>query len=308
MSEGEPLADIPKKDLRKVGYLEMLSGIFPSITTPFVNGEVEQAKLAFNIQRYNQLDLGGYMILGGNGEYLGLTEKETFGIVETILKNAKANRTIIAGAGKESAKATVDYIKALAQYDIDIASVITPFYFGKHMHDQNLIAYYEKVADASPIPVLIYNSPDYAAGVDISPQAISVLSRHENIVGMKNSSKSEIAIYTSEISEDTEFYFHAGRMATCFRDLQQGAVGATLSVAIYWPERCIKLYKLYVEGRYKEADSLSEQLALTAAVSKYGVAGVKYAMELAGYVGGEPRLPLLSLTTEQKEEIKRIIH
>ena len=297
-----------RKSEKRKDYKRKLSGIFPSITTPYINDNVNCSALASNIKRYNELDLGGYMILGGNGENLGLTDQEAHRIVETIMEAKKAERTIVAGVGRESVKATVDFIKSIAGYGIDIASVITPFYFGKHMHDQNLIAYYEKVADASPIPVLIYNSPDYAAGVDISPQAISVLSRHENIVGMKNSSKSEIAIYTSEISEDTEFYFHAGRMATCFRDLQQGAVGATLSVAIYWPERCIKLYKLYIEGRYKEAASLSEQLALTSAVSKYGVAGVKYAMELAGYVGGEPRLPLLSLTTEQKEEIKRIIH
>ena len=310
MSEGEPLADIPKKDLRKVGYLEMLSGIFPSITTPFVNGEVELAKLAFNIQRYNQLDLGGYMILGGNGENLGLTEKETFGIVETILKNAKANRTIIAGAGKESAKATVDYIKALAQYDIDIASVITPFYFAKHMGDKNLIAYFQRVADESPIPILIYNSPDYAAGVDISPQAISVLSRHENIVGMKNSSGRELSIYKAEVDAHDTFYFHSGKVSNCYRDFEQGAVGATLSMAIYWPEVCIHLYNLYKQGRGEQARRLNDQLSHInkAGVSKYGVSGVKCAMDMMGYFGGEPRLPLLSLTTEQKEEIKRIIH
>ena len=295
-----------KSEIRK-DYKQKLSGIFPSITTPYINDNVSYSALASNINKYNKLDLGGYMILGGNGENLGLTDQEAHRIVETIMEARKTERTIVAGVGRESAKATVDFIKSIAGYGIDIASVITPFYFGKHMHDENLISYYEKVADDSPIPVLIYNSPDYAAGVEISPEAISVLSRHENIVGMKNSSKREIALYRSKISEDTEFYFHSGRMATCIRDLKQGAVGATLSVAIYWPQRCIELYKLYTEGKYKEADTLSEQMALTSVVSKYGVAGVKYAMELEGFVGGEPRLPLLPLTTEQKEEINRII-
>ncbi len=288
-------------------YKQKLSGIFPSITTPYINDNVNCSALASNIKKYNELDLGGYMILGGNGENLGLTDQEAHRIVETIMEARKAERTIVAGVGRESAKATVDFIKSIAGYGIDIASVITPFYFGKHMHDQNLIRYYEEVADASPIPVLIYNSPDYAAGVEISPEAISVLSRHENIVGMKNSSKREISKYTSRISDDTEFYFHAGRMATCLRDFQQGAVGATLSVAIYWPEKCIKLYKLYTEGKHEEADSLSEEMRMTSAVSQYGVAGVKYAMGLTGFIGGEPRLPLLPLTTEQKEEINKIL-
>ncbi len=288
-------------------YKQKLSGIFPSITTPYINDNVNCSALASNIKKYNELDLGGYMILGGNGENLGLTDQEAHRIVETIMEARKAERTIVAGVGRESAKATVDFIKSIAGYGIDIASVITPFYFGKHMHDQNLIRYYEEVADASPIPVLIYNSPDYAAGVEISPEAISVLSRHENIVGMKNSSKREISKYTSRISDDTEFYFHAGRMATCLRDFQQGAVGATLSVAIYWPEKCIKLYKLYTEGKHEEADSLSEEMRMTSTVSQYGVAGVKYAMGLTGFIGGEPRLPLLPLTTEQKEEINKIL-
>lgn len=288
-------------------YKQKLSGIFPSITTPYINDNVNCSALASNIKKYNELDLGGYMILGGNGENLGLTDQEAHRIVETIMEARKAERTIVAGVGRESAKATVDFIKSIAGYGIDIASVITPFYFGKHMHDQNLIRYYEEVADASPIPVLIYNSPDYAAGVEISPEAISVLSRHENIVGMKNSSKREISKYTSRISDDTEFYFHAGRMATCLRDFQQGAVGATLSVAIYWPEKCIKLYKLYTEGKHEEADSLSEEMRMTSTVSQYGVAGVKYAMGLTGFIGGEPRLPLLPLTTEQKKEINKIL-
>ncbi len=295
-----------ESDNRK-NYRLKLSGIFPSITTPFIGDNVNYDGLISNIQRYNEIDLGGYMILGGNGEYLGLTESEAHRIVETIMTNKKAGRTIVAGAGRESAKATVDFIKSIAGYGVDIASVITPFYFRKHMGDQNLIAYYSKVADDSPIPVLIYNSPDYAAGVEISPQAIAVLSRHGNIVGMKNSSGRELSDYTAQVGKETAFYFHAGRAAACLRDLAQGAVGATLSMAIYWPEQCARLYRLFSEGRHREAEELSAQLARASVVSGYGVSGVKYAMELAGYVGGEPRLPLLPLTPEQREEIKRIM-
>ena len=290
--------------MAKSDYRQKLSGIFPSITTPFIDDNVNYAGLASNIQKYNELDLGGYMILGGNGEYLGLTDREAHRIVETIMAEKKPGRTVVAGAGRESARATLDFIKSIAGYGVDVASVITPFYFGKHMRDQNLIDYYRKVADASPIPVLIYNSPDYAAGVEISPYAVSVLSRHGNIVGMKNSSHRELSDYTAQISEETVFYFHAGRAAVCLRDLMQGAVGATLSMAIYWPEQCIRLYRLFSEGRRREAEELGGQLAQASTISKYGVPGVKCAMELAGYVGGEPRLPLLPLTLEQREEIK----
>ncbi len=290
----------------KNDYKNILSGIFPSITTPFIKGEVSSSCLASNIRKYNEFDLGGYMVLGGNGEYLGLTEKETYKVVETIVENKKPGRSIVAGVGRESAEATVRFIKSLVKYGIDIASIITPYYFAKRMKDENLIAYYLKIADESPIPILIYNSPDYAAGVEVSPHVISVLSRHENIVGMKNSSGKELSVYTAA-SQGQEFYYHAGKSQTCLRDLKQGAVGATLSMAIYWPQICIRLYRLYLDGRKDEAEQLSDSINMVnrAGVSRYGVPGVKYAMDLAGFFGGEPRLPLLPLTEAQKQEINK---
>lgn len=262
--------------------------------------------LASNIKKYNELDLGGYMILGGNGEYLGLTEKETYKVIETIVENKNTGRTIVAGVGRESAEATVRFIKSIAKFGIDIVSVITPYYFAKLMKDVNLIAYYIKIADESPIPVLIYNSPEYAAGVEVSPHVISVLSRHENIVGMKNSSGKELSEFTVA-SQGQEFYFHAGKAGSCYKDFVQGAVGATLSMAIYWPQICIQLYRLYINNRIKEAEKLSDDISMInrIGVSRFGVPGVKYAMDMMGFFGGEPRLPLLPLTETQKQEIKK---
>lgn len=291
---------------KKIDYKGILSGIFPSITTPFINGEVSYSKLASNISEYNKLDLGGYMILGGNGEYLGLTEKEMYKVIETIVENKKTGRTIVAGVGRESAEATVRFISSIAKFGVDIVSIITPYYFAKHMKDDNLIAYYSKIADESPIPTLIYNSPGYAAGVEVSPRVISILSRHENIVGMKNSSGKELSEYTAA-SQGQEFYFHAGKAETCYRDFTQGAVGATLSMAIYWPQICIQLYRLYAGEKNDEAKKLSDSICSInrMGVSRLGVPGVKYAMDLKGFFGGESRLPLLPLTEPQKQEVKK---
>ena len=282
-----------------------LGGIFPSITTPFTDGRVNTEQLADNIEKYNGLALGGYMILGGNGEYLGLTPKETRTVAETITQNAREGVTIVAGAGRESADATVAFIRDIADLRIDIASVITPYYYAKYIGEENLIAYYTRVADLSPIPILIYNSPSYAAGVTISPQAAGKLSRHENIVGMKNSSGVPISEYISEVAEEETFFFHSGKAARCYRDLCDGAVGATLSMAIYWPEVCIQLYDLFTQGKHNEAQRLGKQIEMlnSAGPSKYGVPGVKYAMGLRGYHGGETRLPLLPLSEAEKAQL-----
>lgn len=174
-------------------YRDILSGIFPSITTPFTDGHVDYDLLRSNVQKYNEYEFGGYMILGGNGEYLGLTPDETLKAAETIVLAKKAGRYIVVGAGRESAQATVDFIKSIAGIGVDIASIITPFYYAKYITDENLVAYYSKIADESPIPVMIYNSPSYAAGVTVSDSVISQLSGHENIAGMKNSSLADFS-------------------------------------------------------------------------------------------------------------------
>jgi 4-hydroxy-2-oxoglutarate aldolase len=302
MSTADPLE-------KKKRYEVKLSGIFPSITTPFLGDKVNLHQLEQNIRKYNELPLGGYMILGGNGEYLGLTEKETVQIVETILSNAKTGRTIVAGAGRESAEATISFIKRLAEWNIDFVSVITPFYYAKYMTEASLTAYFLKIADESPIPVLLYNSPDYAAGVEITPEMVSVLSRHENIVGMKNSSKRDISEFIRAVKAGETFYFHTGKAARACRDLLSGAVGATLSMAIFWPEACAELYRNLRQGRLNEATEWNQRIQRLskAGLSSYGVPGVKYTMDLRGYFGGEARLPLLPLTGEEKADIKRIL-
>lgn len=289
-----------------MNYRELLSGIFPSITTPFVNGKIDYGLLRANVEKYNEYELGGYMILGGNGEYLGLTPDEMIKSAETIVKAKKPGRSIVAGVGRESAEATIEFIKSIADLGVDIASIITPFYYAKYMTDDMLVAYYSKIADESPIPVLIYNSPAYAAGVEISPKAVARLSKHQNIVGMKNSSGRQISDYVDAVGANDRFCFHSGKVGVLCRDIRQGAVGATLSAANYWPQNCTKVYNLLKQGRDSEAEELCMQLDTAArqGASAFGVPGVKYAMDIAGFYGGEPRLPLLPLNEKQKERVR----
>ncbi len=293
-------------NMNETDFKSTLGGIYPSITTPFKDGRVSCGRLRANIERYNEYDLGGYMILGGNGEYLGLTPGESIKAVKTIVSARKAGRPTIAGAGRESAQATVAFIKRIADLGVDMASVITPFYYAKRIRDENLVAYYSAVADESPIPILIYNSPSYAAGVEISPEAVSELSRHENIAGMKNSSCRELSEYTA-VCKNKRLRFHSGSVSCLYRDLKQGAAGATLSAADYWPEEFISVYRLMKQDRDEEAQRLCEALECAGRAGAFacGVTGVKYAMDLAGFYGGEPRLPLLPLDDNQKEQVKK---
>ena len=279
-----------------------LNGIFPTITTPFVNHEVDYAQLRANIEKYNEFDLTGYKLLGSNAEYLGLTPDETIKVLRTVVAANTKKRTLVAGADRESVEAALDFIRIIADIGVDIASVMTPRFYARHMSDDSFVSYYTKIADDSPIPILIYIPPTSSSAPEMSAKALATLSKHENIIAVKVSSKRGISEYRSAVDAAADFLFLGGKIGNIVRDFEAGIVGAILSVADYWPQACIDLYRLFCEEQFDEAHKLCENIytAYKEGPAKFGVAGVKYAMDLAGFFGGDPRLPLLALTDEQK--------
>lgn len=168
--------------------------------------------------------------------------------------------------------------------------------------------YYTKIADESPIPVMMYNAPKFAAGIVFSPDLISALAPHPNIAGMKDTSSENIAIYVNAVPENANFYVMPGTINKMYKGLQLGTIGGVVSMANYLPEQCVKLQELYESGQLEEAakyDVYARELSSNAA-GKHGVAGVKAAMDLLGYVGGNPRIPLLPLSDEKKAALKAV--
>jgi len=284
----------------------MLRGVFTPLVTPFIDEEVDYGKLEKNIIKYNETGLKGYMPLGSNGENVGLTEEESLKILEVVRKCKTKDKVVIAGTGRESAKATVEFIKKAASYEVDIASVITPHYFADRMNDDALIKYYVKVADESPLPVLMYNAPKFASGVTLSFKAVGILAEHPNIIAMKNSSTIDTGEYIKAVPPGTDFCFHTGNIKTFYQGLLAGATGALLSTACYLPEHCCKLYNSYLSNNLDEAKRLHNILCeiTDCTAGRYGVAGVKAAMDILGFFGGNPRIPLLPLNSSQKKEMR----
>jgi 4-hydroxy-2-oxoglutarate aldolase len=282
-----------------------LAGVFAPIITPFKDEEIIFEELRDNISKYNLTDLKGYMPLGSNGEYQGLTEEESLKILDIVQKYKSAGKIIVAGCGRESAKATVEFIKKAVSVGLDFAFVLTPHYFVKEMTDDALFKYFIYIADKSPIPIIIYNAPKFAFDLLISPDLVGRLSVHPNIIAMKNSSLFPISEYKKYISKNTDFHLLAGNVKTFYPGLINGAIGAVLSTASYLPEYCCKLYQLYADKNYNEAEKLHNFLNDLSdnTVGKFGVPGVKFGMDLRGFFGGNPRLPLLPLKLSDKEHI-----
>lgn len=290
-------------------YKKKLSGVFTPNATPFLNEEVAYDKIAENIERYNQTKLKGYMPLGSNGEFRSLTDEESINIIDVYQKHIAPGKTLIAGVMRESAKATIEFIKKIADKGVDFATILPPHYFIKYMTDEALIKYYTTIADQSPLPIMIYNAPKFAANLVFSTNLVSVLAEHPNIVGMKDTSKEDISIYVNAVPEGANFYVLAGTINKLYAGLKAGAIGGVVSMSDYLPDMCCKLQELFELGKIEEAEKLdvyARKLSSNAA-GKYGVAGVKAAMDLLGYYGGNPRIPLLPINEEEKTGLKAVL-
>jgi len=286
----------------------MLSGVFAPVVTPFHSDELALDDLRFNLRKLNETNLAGYLALGSNGEFRSLSDKEQNRILE-VFAEEKGNKVVFVGTGCESTKQTIEKSKLALEMGFDYVSILTPSYFAKRMDAATLRDYYERVADSIDIPVLLYNAPAFTGGVKIPPQTVLELSRHPNIVGMKDSCPTGPAKFLACLDPAEDFHVLAGSANFFYPALHLGAAGGVLSLANALPGPCCELYRLFTQGRYDDAKELSFRLArLNQAVSGvWGVAGVKATMDITGFKGGQPRHPLQGLTDDAKERVRQTI-
>lgn len=285
-----------------------LSGVFAPVVTPFSSDELALDDLRFNLRKLNETDLAGYLALGSNGEFKGLSDKEQIRVLE-VFAEEKGNKVVLVGTGCESTTQTIAKSKLAFKMGFDYVSIITPNYFAKHIDGATLQRYYTQIADSIDVPVLLYNVPGFAGGVTIPPQTVLDLSKHPNIVGMKDSSPTGPAKFLSCLDPAEDFHVLAGSADFFYPSLHLGAAGGVLALANSLPDPCCNLYRLFTQGKYNKAKELSFRLArLNQAVSgSWGVAGAKAAMDIIGFKGGLPRHPLQGLTAQAIKQIKQAI-
>jgi 4-hydroxy-2-oxoglutarate aldolase len=286
-----------------------LSGIFPALTTPFANdGSVSLADLKHNIHRYNGTDLAGYVVLGSTGESVLLRQAEMDGILVTVKESAESEKKLIAGTGAESTAETIERTKRAAELGYHVALVKTPHYYKPAYKPDVLIAHYRKVADESPIPILLYSVPQFT-GIALESPEVVALAEHSNIIGIKESSGNVQRVGEMIAGAPPAFQVLVGAAATIYPSLIVGARGCILALACALPEKCVALFELVRKGHHEKARELQAVLvrASKAIVSEAGIAGLKHVMDLRGYRGGLPRLPLLPLQPEQKTRLSEFM-
>jgi len=281
-------------------------GVFAPITTPFdVKGEVAYDKLIENMKFYAKSGLKGYLALGSNGENKSLTTEEKTKVLDTIIKHKGTNQFVMAGCIFESTKETIEFAKIAERLGSDFITLLPPSYFKKEMTDAVLLRYFSEVANNVKKPCLVYNAPQFCGGTVLSVSLIKDLAKHPNIIGVKDSSNAaNIESYLFAVRDS--FNVIPGSANFFMNALFMGANGGVISLANIFPDMTCQLYDLVVAKKYEEAFKLNEKVIQTnkSVSGTGGVAAVKYAMDLAGLHGGNPRLPLLPLGDDVKKKIE----
>jgi 4-hydroxy-2-oxoglutarate aldolase len=286
-----------------------LNGVFAPICTPFhENGEVHCDALRQNLAKYIRAGLRGFVVAGSTGEAPLLSIDEKQQLFECV-REAANNSVLIAGTGAESVRETLALIHRAAILNYDTALVLTPHYYRSQMsRPESQAAFFRSVADSSQIPVVIYNFPQMT-GIDLSLEVIMQLTEHPNIIGIKESSADLERIRKLTASLPAEFDVLVGASPKFHECLSLGAKGGIVAIANAAPRTTQQIYDCHQSGDVPGSCALQQRIAEAAGVAaRYGIQGLKYAMDLMGYFGGPCRLPLLPVNAEQKTEIELLFH
>ena len=284
------------------------AGVYPPVLTPFRGSEIAHDKLAANLARLNGYPLAGYVVLGSTGEFPLLSETEKEEVLATAREHTPRSRLVIAGTGGESTAAAIRLTRRAADLGCDAAIVITPSYYKGMMKPPALLRHYRTLADASPVPVLLYNFPANT-GINLEPDTVARLAEHPNIRGIKDSSGNvPQAAELMRLTPKT-FQVFVGSPIAFLPALVIGAAGGILAIANVAPRECCEIWRLAQAGQWSEAREIAYRLSplATGIGARYGIGGLKAGLDLLGYYGGPTRMPLPMPDADGVEEITEIL-
>lgn len=287
-----------------------LEGVFLPVTTPFGrDGEVDTGALADNLRTWAGHPIAGVLVGGSTGEAALLEPDELLATVRAARKALPADCALLAGTGRQSTRAAIRAARDAADAGADAVLVFPPFYYRSQMTPEALRLHFWEIADASPIPVLLYNVPKFVP-VELAPDLVGELIRHGNVAGIKDSSGDmlNLGALCEICGDDAAVLVGAG--THLYSGLEIGARGGIIAVGLLAPELATELYATFGAGRAVEAGRLQETLGPLhrAVVAGAGVPGVKYALDCLGLRGGPPRPPLLPPDEDGRAAIREALH
>ncbi|MFN8580695.1 MAG: dihydrodipicolinate synthase family protein [Gemmatimonadaceae bacterium] len=288
---------------------KQLTGVFgPVVTTFDRRSDVDLDAFGANIEAHLDAGLNGIIVCGSTGEAALLEEPERLRLVEMARSVIDSERWLIVGTGAESTRACIRRCREAATAGADAVLVVAPHYYANAMSTAALLAHYTAVADASPVPVLLYNIPKYMH-FKLEPELVSQLALHQNVAGMKDSSGDLVTLEKYLAAQSSAFTVLTGHGGSFHQALSLGVRGGILAVALFAPELSVEVYRAHVSGRTSDGAEAQARLAPLALeiVGRMGIGAVKLALERVGLRGGPVRLPLLPPTPADASQVDALL-
>ncbi len=287
-----------------------LAGVMGPVVTTFdeQTGELAPAAFRDNVQAHLAAGLSGIVVCGSTGEAALLDSAERNALVEWARPLVPDDRWLIAGTGAESTRASIGQCRQAAERGADAVLVVAPHYYADAMSAEALATHYRRVADDSPVPVLLYNIPKYMH-FSLAPGLVLELARHGNVAGIKDSS-GDLQLLGSYMKAQSErFTVMTGSGSGVYAALEMGARGGILAVALFAARQAVDLFQAFHAGDRAAAGREQERLAPLAkgVIAAYGVPGVKAALDRVGLNGGRPRPPLLPLRERERQSVAELL-
>lgn len=284
-------------------------GVFIPVPTPYRGDAVATDALRANLARWSAAPLAGYVLLGSTGEFPMLSEAERESVLVTAREAIPRDRAFIAGTGANATLHAIRQTKRAAEIGADAAIVITPHYFTKGFSQAAAqVRHYLAVAEASPIPVLIYNFP-LNTGINLEPDTVARIAEHPNVAGIKDSSGN--IPQAAQIIHLTPKSFHVlvGSAAALLPSLAIGSSGGVLALATIAAREFCEVFALAGQGRWEEAKEVAARMMLAdrGVSGRFGIGGLKAALDLQGFYGGPCRAPLATPDGGAIEDIKECL-
>lgn len=288
---------------------DRLHGIFPPVITNFdAAGDIAPIPFRENLRRWIETPIAGVVLFGSNGEGVLLDEDEKARLTAFARDVVPAGFLLIGGASGESTRATERQARQIAAEGADAVLVHPPAYFGPYLSVAALMDHFRAVADASPVPVILYHIPKYTK-VTLEAGFVAELMRHQNVIGLKDSSGDikRFADYTKVCDRDCRLFIGNGSLL--FTALELGAAGGILGVANFAPDLCAEVVRLVRAGHSPQAGNVQGRLnpLHREIVAAYGATGCKAALDLMGWSGGPPRAPLKPVVEKERQHLARVM-
>ncbi len=284
-----------------------LQGVILPVTTPYdaSTGEIAPVHFRENLRAWRGTGVHGFVVAGSTGESPLLDEEEIVQLVEWARDIVAPEQALIAGTGAESTRATIRATRAVGEAGADAVLVRAPAYYRARMDAEALRRHFESLADASPIPIILYNIPQFVP-VEIAPGLLAELGTHPNIAGIKDSSGDLKLLGALLDAARADCRVLVGSGALLYAALETGAAGGIVAMGCIAPRQSVEVYEHFRAGAVGKAGGVQGKITPlhNKIVRELGVAGVKYALDALGYVGGEPRPPLRPLDDRARAQVR----